>query len=271
MKKLFKLMSVMFVTMAMAAVPVFAGNVVIKGSTTVLPIAQATAEAFMAGYPDMKVSLSGGGSGNGIKAIIDGTADIGNASRFIKDKEVELAMSKGVLPVPHRVALDCIAPVVHPSNGISDLTMNQIQKIYKGEYENWSELGGADKEIVVVSRDSSSGTFGVWKKIVMDGGRVVPSALTVPSNGAVVQAVAKTPNAIGYIGLGYMNKDVKGVSVGGVDPTEANTVNGSFPISRPLFMFTNGWPKGDTMAFLGYVLSQKGQDLVKEAGSIPLF
>ena len=123
----------------------------------------------------------------------------------------------------------------------------------------------------MVSRDSSSGTFGVWKKIVMDGGRVVPSALTVPSNGAVAQAVASTPNAIGYIGLGYMNKEVKPVNVDGVAPTEANTVNGSFPISRPLFMFTNGWPKGDTMAFLGYVLSEKGQALVKEAGSIPLF
>lgn len=271
MKKLIKLMGTMLVTLAMVSAPVLAGNIVIKGSTTVLPITQEVAEAFMADYPEMKISISGGGSGNGIKAIIDGTADVGNASRFIKDKEVELAMSKGVLPVPHRIALDCIAPIVHPSNGVSDLTMEEIQKIYKGEYKNWSELGGEDRKIVVVSRDSSSGTFGVWKKLVMDGGRVVPSALTVASNGAVAQAVAKTPDSIGYIGLGYMNKDVKALDVNGVEATEENTVNGSFPISRPLFMFTNGWPEEDTMAFLGYVLSEKGQALVKEAGSIPLF
>ncbi len=271
MKKFFKLLFVMTVSMLVASSYGFAGKLVIKGSTTVLPIAQKAAEAFMAENPDIKVSLSGGGSGNGIKAIIDETADIGNASRFIKDKEVELAMKKGVLPVPHRVALDCIAPVVHPSNGVADLTMDQIKKIYLGEIDNWKDVGGKDKEIVVVSRDSSSGTFGVWKKLVMDGERVIPGALTVPSNGAVVQAISSTPNALGYIGLGYMNKEVKGVNVGGVEPTEENTVNGSFPISRPLFMFTNGWPKGDTMAFIGFVLSRKGQTLVQEAGSIPLF
>ncbi len=250
---------------------VFAGEIVIKGSTTVLPIAQKTAEAYMAENPDVKISLSGGGSGNGIKAIVDGTADIGNASRFIKQKEVDLANSKGVYPVPFRIALDAIVPVVNNKNKVANLTMTQLKNIYLGKIKNWKEVGGTPGKIVVISRDSSSGTFGVWKKLVMKKKRVIPRALTVPSNGGIVQAVANTPGAIGYVGLGYLNKEIKAVSVDGVKGTEENTLNGSFPIARGLFMFTKGWPQGDTMGYLSFILSKKGQQLVKEAGSIPLF
>ena len=248
-----------------------AGELVMKGSTTVLPIAQKAAEAYMAQNPEVKISLSGGGSGNGIKAIIDGTADIGNASRFIKQKEVDLAVSKGVYPVPFRIALDAIVPVVNPKNTISDLTMAQLKDIYLGKIKDWKEIGGTPGKIIVISRDSSSGTFGVWKDMVMKKDRVIPSALTVPSNGGIVQAVSRTPGAIGYVGLGYMNDDIKALKVGGVDGSEENTLNGSFPISRGLFMFTKGWPKGDTMAFISFILSKKGQELVAAAGSIPLF
>ncbi len=250
---------------------VFAGDVVIKGSTTVLPIAQKTAEAYMAINPDVKISLSGGGSGNGIKAIIDGVADIGNASRFIKQKEVDRANSKGVYPVPFRIALDAIVPVVNKSNKVTNLTITQLKDIYLGRINNWKEVGGTPGKIVVISRDSSSGTFGVWKNVVMNKKRVIPRALTVPSNGGIVQVVANTPDAIGYVGLGYLNKEIKAVNVDGVKGTEENTLNGSFPITRGLFMFTKGWPKGDTMGYLSFILSKKGQQLVKEAGSIPLF
>ncbi len=250
---------------------VFAGGLVIKGSTTVLPIAQKAAEAYMAEHPDVKISLSGGGSGNGIKAIIDGTADIGNASRFIKQKEVNLAHSKGVYPVPFRVALDAIVPVVNTSNKVADLTLAQIKDIYLGKIKDWKAVGGTPGKIVVISRDSSSGTFGVWKDLVMKKERVIPSALIVPSNGGIVQAVANTPGAIGYVGLGYLNNEIKAVKVDGIAGTEENTLNGSFPIARGLFMFTKGWPKGEIMSFLSFILSKKGQELVKEAGSIPLF
>ncbi|SDU28275.1 phosphate ABC transporter substrate-binding protein [Desulfobacula phenolica] len=250
---------------------VFAGELVIKGSTTVLPIAQKAAEAYMAEHPDVKISLSGGGSGNGIKAIIDGTADIGNASRFIKQKEVDLAHDKSVYPVPFRVALDAIVPVVNYKNTVDDLSLEQLKDIYLGKITNWSEVGGTPGKIVVISRDSSSGTFGVWKDLVMKKERVIPGALTVPSNGGIVQAVANTPGAIGYVGLGYLNGDIKSVKVNGTPGTEENTLNGSFPIARGLFMFTKGWPTGDTMGFLSFILSQKGQELVKQAGSIPLF
>ncbi len=248
-----------------------AGELVIKGSTTVLPIAQKAAEAYMLQNPGVKISLSGGGSGNGIKAIIDGTAHIGNASRFIKSKEVNLAGSKNVYPVPFRIALDAIVPVVHPKNKVADLTMGQLKDIYLGKITDWKEVGGTPGKIVVISRDSSSGTFGVWKDMVMEKSRVVPSALTVPSNGAIVQAVAGTPGAIGYVGLGYLTPEIKAVTVNSIPGSEENTLNGSFPISRGLFMFTNGWPRGDTMGFISFILSKKGQELVKEAGSIPVF
>ena len=271
MKKMIKGLLLVSVSLVMASSQLFAGELVMKGSTTVLPIAQKAAEAYMAEHPDVKISLSGGGSCNGIKAIIDGTADIGNASRFIKQKEVDLAGTKGVYPVPFRVALDAIVPVVNSGNTISNLTMSQLKDIYLGKIKNWKELGGTPGTIVVISRDSSSGTFGVWKDLIMKKERVIPSALTVPSNGGVVQAVAKTPGAIGYIGLGYITEEINAVDVDGVAGSEENTLNGSFPISRGLFMFTKGWPKGDTMGFISFILSKKGQELVKAAGSIPLF
>ena len=271
MKKMIKGLLLVSVSLVMASSQLFAGELVIKGSTTVLPIAQKAAEAYMAEYPDVKISLSGGGSGNGIKAIIDGTADIGNASRFIKQKEVALAGTKDVYPVPFRVALDAIVPVVNGKNTVANLTMAQLKDIYLGKIKDWKEVGGTPGTIVVISRDSSSGTFGVWKDMVMKKERVIPSALTVPSNGGVVQAVANTPGAIGYIGMGYITEEIKAVDVEGVAGSEENTLNGSFPISRGLFMFTKGWPKGETMGFISFILSKKGQELVKEAGSIPLF
>jgi len=271
MKKFTKLIFVLTIALLMAVSPAFAGELTIKGSTTVLPIAQKAAEAYMAENPDVKISLSGGGSGNGIKAIIDGTADIGNASRFITQKEVSLAVTKDVYPVPFRIALDAIVPVVNPKNSVNELTTAQLKDIYLGKIKDWKELGGTPGKIVVISRDSSSGTFGVWKELIMGEERVIPSALTVPSNGGIVQAITTTPGAIGYVGLGYLTGEIKAVKVDGIEGSEENTLNGSFPISRGLFMFTKGWPEGETMDFISFILSRKGQDLVKEAGSIPLF
>ncbi len=271
MKKLSFVLTIAVSIFCMATV-VAAGNIVIKGSTTVLPIAQKVAEAYMKENPKVSISLSGGGSGNGIKAIIDGTTDIADSSRFIKGKEVKLAVEKGVYPVPFRVAYDCIVPVVHPSNPIKDISMDQLKAMYKGEVKNWKDVGGIDKKVVVISRDTSSGTYEVWNKKVMKKDRVYPGALLQASNGAVAQAVAKNKYAIGYIGLGYLNKDVKALSISGIVGSEETTLDGTFPISRPLFMFTQGWPKGETVKFLNYVLHPaKGQKLVGEAGYVPLY
>ena len=143
----------------LSASMVWAGNIVIKGSTTVLPIAQKVAEVYMKQNPDVKISISGGGSGNGIKALIDGSTDIADSSRFIKTKEVKLAVEKGRYPVPFAVAYDCIIPVVHPSNDIKNLSMDQLKDIYMGKVKNWKEVGGPDRPIVVISRDTSSGTI----------------------------------------------------------------------------------------------------------------
>lgn len=260
---------VMFITLS---TPAWAGKIVIKGSTTVLPIAQKIAEAFMKEYPEVSISISGGGSGNGIKAIIDGTTDIADSSRFIKDKEVKMALSNGVYPVPFAVAYDCIVPVVHPSNNIVELSTDQLKAIYKGEIRNWKEVGGPNRKIVVVSRDTSSGTYEVWHKKVMKKERVFRGALLQASNGAVVQAVSKNKNAIGYIGIGYINDSVKALSVNGIRGSEETTLNGLFPISRPLYMFTNKWPKEELAQFINYVLHpKKGQSMVRESGYVPLY
>lgn len=249
----------------------FAGNVVIKGSTTVLPIAQAAAEEFMKMNPGVNISVSGGGSGNGIKAIIDGSCDIADASRFIKDKEIKLAHENGVLPVPHRVALDCVVPVVHPTNPLKNITLDQLKAIYTGEVKNWKEIGGPDKSIVVVSRDTSSGTYEVWHKIALKKERVTPKALLQASNGAVAQLVSKNEFAIGYVGIGYLNDELKALTVDGVEANPDTALDGSFPISRALFMFTNGWPKGDTLSFINYIVSPTGQALAQQEGFVPIY
>lgn len=253
-------------------VSAWAGSIQIKGSTTVLPIAQKVAEQFMKEYPNISLSLSGGGSGNGIKALIDGTTDIADASRFIKQKEIERAVKNGRYPVPFAVAYDCIIPVVHPSNPISNLSLEQLKAIYTGKIRNWKEVGGPDRRIVVISRDTSSGTYEVWEKKVLHKARVYPGAQLQASNGAVAQAVAKNKYAIGYIGLGYLNKELKQVKVNGILGTPATALDGTYPVARALFMFTNGWPKGDVAKFIQYVINPyKGQKLVKEVGYIPLY
>jgi phosphate transport system substrate-binding protein len=249
-----------------------AGNLTINGSTTVLPIAQKVAEAYMKVDPSVKISVSGGGSGNGIKAIIDGTTDIADSSRFIKDEEVKAAVEKGTYPVPFAIAYDSIIPIVHPSNPVKNLTVDQLKAIYSGEVKNWKEVGGPDRQLVIISRDTSSGTYEVWEVKILKGAKVAPEALLQASNGAVVQAVAKNKNAIGYIGLGYVNKSIKPLTVNGIKGSEKTTLDGTFPISRPLYMFTRGWPTGDALNFINYVLNPlKGQRYVKEAGFVPLF
>ena len=249
-----------------------AGSVRIDGSTTVLPITQKVMEAYMKENPGVSISLSGGGSGNGIKALIDGTTDIANSSRFIKDEEVKAAVAKGAYPVPFALAYDCIVPVVHPENPVKNLSLDQLKAVYMGEIKNWKDVGGQDKEIVVISRDTSSGTYEVWEEKVMKKARVYAGAMLQASSGAIVQAVAKNKFAIGYLGIGYLNPSVKALTVNGIEGNEETTLTGKYPVSRPLFMFTRGWPSGDVLHFVNYVLDpHKGQKLVKEAGFVPLY
>lgn len=243
----------------------------VQGSSTVLPIAQRAAEVYMQNNPEVNISVRGGGSGNGIAALIDGATDIANASRFIKDKEVKSAIDNGSYPVPHRVAMDGIAVIINPENTVDNLTLEQLKKIYTGKVTNWKELGGPNQRIVVVSRDSSSGTYEVFGDIAVGGERVVASALLQASNGAVAGVVSETKGAIGYVGLGYLTDSVKAVKVNGVYPNNKTVASGAFPIARPLFMFTPGWPEGLTASFINFILSEEGQKIAEQQGYVPLF
>ncbi|HOC60052.1 MAG TPA: phosphate ABC transporter substrate-binding protein [Smithellaceae bacterium] len=253
-----------------AGVSAAADSIVIKGSTTVLPVAQGTLEAFMKANPGVQMSLSGGGSGEGIKALIDKTADIATSSREIKPKEIELAKSKGVHPVAHIVAYDAIIPVVHPKNKVKNLTVDQLGQIYQGNITNWKELGGDDLKIVVISRDSSSGTFESWDHFVMKKAKVTPKAQMLASNGALVTAVAKNKYAIAYLGIGYLNKSVKPLQVNGITASIQTAMSKEYPFSRELYMYTNGEPQNAVAKYLAFVKSTQGQKVVAKEGFVPL-
>ena len=254
----------------MGGLAVAADSIVIKGSTTVLPIAQAALEAYMKANQGVQISLSGGGSGEGIKALIDQSTDIADSSREIKKEEIELAESKGVKPVTHVIAYDAIIPVVNPKNNVQGLSIDQLSQIYQGKITNWKEVGGADLKIVVISRDSSSGTFESWDHFVMKKARVAPTAQMLASNGAIVTAVAKNKYAIGYLGMGYVNKSVKGLQVNGVTASAQTALSKQYPMSRELYMYTNGEPKGEVAKFIAFIKSPKGQEIVKKEGFVPL-
>jgi len=268
--KIFSAAAVLGLAIAGLAAPAAAEDIAITGSTTVLPIAQKAAEVYMKRNATARISVAGTGSGDGIKAIIDGTADIGNASREMKAKEEDLAQSKGVKPKQFVVALDCIVPVVNPANPVKDLSLMQLKSIYNGKIKNWKEVGGEDKPVVVVSRDSSSGTFEVWNEHVLGKDRVRPDAQLQASNGAVAQAVAGNKYGIGYVGIGYLNPQVKALTVGGVQATPQTAKDKSYPIARGLNMYTNGEPKGAVKDFIEFVLGAEGQKIVKEEGFVPM-
>ena len=249
----------------------------LKGSTTVLPVAQLAAEAFHGLRPEVKISVAGGGSGVGIAALIDGVCDIALASREMRPGEWESAIAAGVYPYHWYIATDGITVVVHPQNPIDRLTTDQIRAIYTGEIRNWRELGGPDLPIVVVSRDIPSGTFEVFQDKVLGGEEVrAPGALFLASNAAVVGAVALSPGAIGYIGLGYLIGDLKAIAIATdpagpfVIPSPEAVVAGAYPLTRPLFMITNGFPTGVVKEFISFVLSDEGQRLVAEVGFVPI-
>ncbi len=246
------------------------GQLVVQGSTTVLPIAQAAAEVFMQNNSQANISVRGGGSGNGIAALIEGTCDIADASRPMKVKEILLCQKKGISPVPHIVAMDGIAVIVHTSNPVQGLNIEEIKDIYTGKITNWKELGGKDLKIVVVSRDSSSGTFETFETIVLKGKKVIPESLAQASNQTVATVISTTKGAIGYVGLGYISNTVKALQVNGVIPEQETVVSGKYPISRPLYMYTDGAPQGVAKDFLEFICSEEGQKIVEEQGFVPL-
>ncbi|HQC62295.1 MAG TPA: phosphate ABC transporter substrate-binding protein [Candidatus Marinimicrobia bacterium] len=269
MKKLFNL-SILILAIASLLTAGEAVKIRMEGSTTVLPIAQLAAEEFMIANPDVTISVQGGGSGVGIASLIDKTCDIATSSRAMKDEEIKNAVAKGVNPVAHIVAMDGIAVILHPSNKIKNLTVEQIRKIYTGKISNWKEVGGEDKKIVVLSRDTASGTFEAFSKLALNDEKVRKDALMNASNQAIATTVEKTPGAIGYVGIGYISSKVKAVTVENVTCTKKNILTKTYPLSRPLFMYTNGKPKGVVKDFIDFILSEEGQELVETAGYVGL-
>ena len=252
------------------AMPVFAEKIVVEGSTTVLPIAQKAAEVYMQKDPGADISVRGGGSSVGIASIIDGSCDIADSSRPIKDTELEKAAANGRDIKAHVVAMDGIAVVLHPSNPISAMTKSQVKDSFTGKVSNWSQVGGRNEKIVAISRDTSSGTFEAFMELVLDKQKVRPDAIMQASNQAVATTVARTPNAIGYVGLGFLSDAIKAVTIDGVMPSKETVLTGTYKIGRPLFMYTNGAPKGLAKEFLDFVKGAEGQALADELGYVGL-
>lgn len=244
----------------------------IEGSTTVGPIADAFAEVFARKYKNVSITVKKTGSGDGAAALIDGRCDIATMSRFMKPKEFKKAVEKGIMPVAHAVAMDGVCVVVHPSNPVKALSSDQVRKIYKGEIKNWKQLGGADKTIVVISRDTSSGTYETFHKLLMKKQKMAKGVEYVNSNPQAHARVKTTTGAIAYVGLGFVDKSVKALEIDGVTPTRKTIATGKYPISRPLFMFTNGYPKlGSTVhAFVTFHLTEKGQEVIEAKGFVPV-
>ncbi len=256
-----------------------AGAVVVKGSDTMVNLSAAWAEAFMKDHPETMVSVTGGGSGVGIAALLAGSADVCNSSRDLQPKEKKQGADNGVNCVETNVALDGIAIVVNPANPLTEISSEQLMKIYTGKASNWKDINGQDAKILILSRETSSGTYVFFQEHVLQKQDYSPAVRLMPATSAIIEAVASDKTAIGYVGLGYAAsaKDrvkllpVKADAAGSaIQPTEESVRSGKYWISRPLHCYTNGKPKGAVKAFLDFCLSPAGQNIVREQGYVPL-
>ena len=254
-----------------------------KGSDTIVNLALAWAERYQSDYPDVRISVTGGGSGTGIAALINKTVDIANASRQIKPEEIDEAKSNGVDPVEFVIARDAIAVIVNPQNPVNELTLQQISDIYSGKITNWSEVGGEERPIVRLSRETNSGTHVYFLETVLRLGEkdnktfFSSNTLLLPSSEGIVAEVRQNPNAIGYDGLGYVPPDLKMIAIakeaGGeyVLPSVETVNNATYPIARDLYMYTAGEPTGTVKIYLDWIItSDEAQQIVTELGFVPI-
>lgn len=258
------------------------GGIQIRGSDTMVNLVQAWAERYMKDHPDSFIAVTGGGSGTGFSSLISGTCDIAMTSRNIKSKEVALAKKRGVYPYETKVALDGLAVIVNPNNPVDKLTVDQLADIFTGRVKNWKDAGGLDEQIVILSREVNSGTHVYFKDHVLrkmdpdSREEFAPSALLLSSSQAIADEVAHNSAAIGYYGMGYISDKQKPVSVAKdkdaeyTAPSIENVVSGAYPISRPLFIYTNGEPVGDVKEFIDFALSEEGQEIVLETDFVPV-
>lgn len=249
----------------------------IKGSDTMVHLCSKLAEEYMKEKKNVSISVTGGGSGTGIAALINGTTDLCASSRKIKDKEVVASQKKGIKTVETAISLDGIVVVIHPSNSLKELSLEELSRIYTGEYTNWSQVGGDDRPITVLSRESSSGTYVFFQKRVLNKRDYSPQARLMPATSSIIQAISDDQGAIGYVGLGYAAKakdKVKMVAIkeksetAGVLPSSATIQSGQYPIARPLHFYSSAKNEALVQDFIAYALSDKGQQIVEETGYI---
>lgn len=272
--KKMKLKSILLVSFVLFAASIRAQR--IKGSDTVLPVAQQTAERFMNRNPDARITVTGGGTGVGISALMDNTTDIAMASRPIKfsEKMKVKAAKQNVEEVI--VAYDALAVVVHPSNPVKQLTRQQLEEIFRGKITNWKQVGGDDRKIVVYSRETSSGTYEFFKESVLKNKNYMPSSLSMPATGAIIQSVSQTKGAIGYVGLAYVSPRTKTLAVSYDDgkhyatPSVENATNKTYPIVRPLYYYYETQNKAQVTPLIDFILSPEGQNIIKKSGYIPV-
>jgi phosphate transport system substrate-binding protein len=262
--------------------PTTASYIENKGSDTIVNLALAWAEKYQAEHPEARISVTGGGSGTGIASLINGTVDIANASRQIKEEEVAEAKKNGVEPLEHIIARDAIAVIVNPENPVSQLTLQQISDIYSGKITNWSEVGGEDRPIVRLSRETNSGTHVYFLETVLRLGNSEDKTLfsmdtlLLPSSEGIIAEVRQNPNAIGYDGLGYVPKDLKMIAIaeqeGGayVLPSIPTVNDKTYAIARDLYMYTNGEPTGIVKEYLDWITSPEAQQIVADLGFVPV-
>lgn len=241
----------------------------VSGSSTLLPIVQRAAEVYLANRPDLLLTISGTGTGEGFRSLIDGNVDIADASRDLKAEERKRAEAAGLEFIRHVVAIDCLAVIVHPDNPIAGLSMAQLKGIYDGSIKNWSEVGGLDMVIVPVNRDSSSGTFEMWIEKVLKGERHRRDVQVQSSSGGVAYAVSGNRHAIGYVSLGFLSDMVKAVQVDGYSPNKENALSGKYPVIRDLYMFVRSDHGEEAEKFLNFVHSPAGVKVVEEEGFLP--
>lgn len=256
-------------------------TIVNKGSDTIVNLALAWAEAYHQVEPQVSISVTGGGSGTGIAALINGTVDLANASRQIKPEELQAAQANGFSPVEFVVARDAIAIIVNPNNPVEQLTIGQLSDIYSGKIVNWSEVGGEDRPIVKLSRETNSGTHVYFLETVLRRGDVEdktlfsPDTLLLPSSEGITAEVRDNPNAIGYDGLGYVTPDVKVIAVAAdlsgpfVLPSADTVNNGQYPIARDLYMYSANQPTGRVLDYVNWILGPEAQRIVSQLGFVP--
>ncbi len=262
------------ILMAYSSTATFAQKV--KGSDTVLPLSQKEAESYLKINPNANLTITGGGSGVGIAALVEGTTDIAQSSRKIKFDEKVKMQEAGKTVKEVVIAYDALAVIINPANKVDNLTREQLEGIFTGKIKNWKEVGGADEKIIPYSRETSSGTYEFFKESVLKNKNYLPGILSLPATGAIVQSVSQTKGAIGYIGLAYLSKSVKDVKVSydnGKTYVEAsidNAKNKTYPIVRPLFYYYEAKSEKKVKSFIDYILSPAGQKIVSEIGYVIL-